>query len=73
MEKTGYFEITSIHRDDLKGHFTPEEIAKLTNDDMKVIASQMADAYLDSQFWNDLESCVKEVLDEKELLENVPL
>ena len=67
MKKNGYFEITSVHRDDLKGHFTPEEIATLTDEDMRHIASEMADAYVDSQFWDDLRYCTRRVLDEREL------
>ena len=68
--KEGYFEITSIHRNDLRHGlnftFTEEEIAKLTDEDMQGIASQMAEAYCDGQFWNDLEYFTKEVLGEKE-------
>ncbi len=66
MNKNSCFEITSVHRDDLKGHFTPEEISKLTDEDMKWIASQMADAYLDGQFWNDLKYFTQRILDERE-------
>jgi len=68
--KEGYFEITSIHRDDLKHgvtfNFSEEEIAKLTDEDMSNIASEMAEAYCDGQFWNDLQYYTREVLDEKE-------
>jgi hypothetical protein len=67
MNKSGYFEITSVHRDDLKGHFTPEEIAKLTDEDMRHIASEMADAYVDSQFWDDLTYYTRRLLDEREM------
>ena len=67
MNKNGYFEIAvSVHRDDLKAHFTPEEISKLTDEDMKQIASKMADAYLDGQFWDDLKYFTQSILDEKE-------
>jgi hypothetical protein len=61
------FEITRLNRGDLEGRFTPEEIAKLTDDDMKWIASQMADAYLDGQYWNDLQYFTREILNEREL------
>jgi hypothetical protein len=60
------FEITSLNWEDLEGRFTPGEIAKLTSADMEWVASQMADAYLDGQYWNDLEYFVKEILDEKD-------
>lgn len=70
VAKEGYFEVTSIHRDDLRHGlnftFTEEEIAKLTDEDMEGIASQMAEAYCDGQFWSDLEYYTREVLREKE-------
>ena len=61
------FEITALNYEDLDGRFTPEEIAKLTNSDMKWIASKMADSYLDSQFWSDLDYFVREILNEREM------
>ena len=67
MNKGGYFEVTSIHRDDLKEHFTPEEIAKLTDEDMSSIASDMAEAYCDGQFWDDLKNYTRRILDEREM------
>jgi len=66
MSRDGYFEITSVHRDDLNGYFTPEEIAKLTDEDMSNIASEMAEAYCDGQFWHDLKYFTREILDERE-------
>jgi hypothetical protein len=67
MNKVGYFEITSVHREDLKKYFTSDEIAKLTDEDMKWIASKMADAYTgNGQFWDDLKYFTRRVLDERE-------
>ncbi len=68
MSKNGYFLITSIHREDLNEYFTADEIAKLTDGDMKWIASKMSDAYLESgQFWHDLKYFTRRILDEREM------
>lgn len=58
------FPIISLSWQDLKGRFSAEEIAKLTENDMIWIAFQMADAYVSGQFWSDLDYLVKEVLSE---------
>lgn len=51
-ERTGYFKITSVSREDL------ESIGFATNDvddsTMERLASKMADAYCDNGFWIDL-------------------
>ena len=59
------FEITSILRADLKDYFTMEEIKNLDDDDMTLIASKMADMYLDNGFWTDMDIVVKDILEKK--------
>lgn len=48
----GYFPITSVHRDDLKG--LGYDTSNVDDGTMQELASKMADAYLDSDFWIDL-------------------
>lgn len=71
------FEITSVCKADILGLekcdkegnikplFNKTDILKLTESDMKHIASKMADAYCDSGFWIDLEIIVNYVLNKK--------
>lgn len=61
------FAITTLNFEDLEGRFTPEERAKLTTSDLRWIASQMADAYLGGQFWDDLDYFVRELLNKIEM------
>jgi len=61
-----YYPLTSICKDDLTERFTAEQIDKLTDEDMKRIASKMSDAYLDQSYWIDLEIITKDILDTKE-------
>jgi hypothetical protein len=63
--KDGYFYITCIHRTDLEDKFTKEQIASLTDDDMEEIADKMADAYLESGYWESLEAATEDVLTNK--------
>lgn len=49
------FEITSVCRMDLLDHFTPEQVGKFDDAVMERLASKMADAYCDSDFWQDAE------------------
>lgn len=49
----GYFHITDVHRDDFRAMgFNPD---KLTDADMEKIGGDMAAAYVENQFWIDLE------------------
>lgn len=57
------FPITSVCREDLKEHFTKEEIEKFDDGDMEHLASKMADAYCDSGFWVDIEIIARHILD----------
>ena len=51
--KDGYFPITSVHRGDLEAQgFDASVVDDAT---MFELADKMADAYLDSDFWIDLE------------------
>ncbi len=61
------FVITSVTRADLEEQgFTPEQIAQLSDEDMKTIAAAMEDIYCDTGFWEDLELCTKRTLERKE-------
>jgi hypothetical protein len=55
----GFFEITSVCKDDLRETFKGNKealkrIDKMTKADMKYLASKMADAYVEDCFWEDL-------------------
>jgi hypothetical protein len=60
------FEIASVSRADLQTIFSLEEIACLTNADMKEIAKKMGDLHCDLAYWQDLESTAKTVLEERQ-------
>ena len=47
-----YFPITSVHRDDLSDKFDTSDV---DDDTMRRLADKMADAYMESVFWTDLE------------------
>lgn len=49
----GYFEITSLSRDDFEGR--GYDTSKLSDTDMKYIAGKMADSYVENQFWIDID------------------
>ncbi len=48
-----YFNITSVHRNDLEG--IGFDTVDVDDDTMRHLASKMADAYCDQVFWIDLE------------------
>ena len=58
--------ITSVCREDLKEHFSQEQIKKLDDFDMERLASKLADTYIENSFWIDLEILAKDILEEKE-------
>jgi hypothetical protein len=60
------FAITSVCRGDLLEYLTPVEIGCFDDGDMGQLAGKMADAYLDSVFWIDLEILSKYLLGEAE-------
>ena len=47
-----YFHITTVHRDDLSS--IGFDTTNVTDEDMRELASKMANAYLDQDFWIDL-------------------
>ena len=55
----GFFEVTAVSRDDLKaaGFMADEVDDKI----MERLASKMADAYIESRFWTDLEIIAEEL------------
>jgi hypothetical protein len=48
----GYFQITSVHRDDLEG--LGYDSSKVNDATMTELADKMANAYLENAFWIDL-------------------
>jgi len=61
FQENGFFEITSVHRDDSKHalNLSGEEVLKTTDDMMKEIAGKMADDYCDKLFHAHLPSITK--------------
>ncbi len=60
------FPITGISREDLQQvHFSEDQIAQLTDEDMGKIAESMADHYVNDLFWDELKFHTQEVLDDK--------
>ena len=58
MKKADVFEMTVLCREDLEDlGFNTKDISDET---MKLIASDMAEAYLEGQFWSDLEILAEE-------------
>lgn len=70
------FVIASLTRTNLQAQgFTTEQIAQLSDEDMKTIASAMEDIYCDTGYWEDLELCTKRTLEckkEDAVLEQTP-
>ena len=60
----GFFNITSVHREDIKGamHLSDTQMSKITDDMMQEIARKMADDYCEQLFWDHLPIIVKMVL-----------
>ncbi len=56
------FPITSISRADLKRILTENEIARLSDADLRQIAQRMEDLYVDEMFWGDLQSVTRDIL-----------
>jgi hypothetical protein len=60
------FPMTSITRADLlSAGFSEAVVAQLTDSDMQHIASAIEDIYLDTGFWEDLETCTNRTLERK--------
>ena len=58
------FNLTSVCRADLtsKGIVTEEEALEITDEQMRAIASKMADAYLDFGYWENLSIIADHIL-----------
>lgn len=52
-ERTGYFKVTSVAREDLTG--SGFDTTLVSDETMERLASKMADAYCDNGFWVDLQ------------------
>ena len=58
------FPITSVTRADLvTAGISQEQVALLSDKDMRAIASKMEDMYCDHGFWDDIETAVTYVLE----------
>ena len=62
----GFFEVIALHRDDLKEYFKPEQIAKLTDDDMRYICKKVANSLEDDCYWLALKEVAKNVINDRE-------
>lgn len=51
--QNGFFEITSVHRDDLES--IGFDTTNVDDDTMKELASKMSDDYCEQLFWSSLE------------------
>jgi hypothetical protein len=59
------FEITSVCRADLKEKFSEEDIALLDDDDMRHLASKLADDYCEQLFWSSLQIIAEYIIERK--------
>jgi hypothetical protein len=63
------FNIASVTKDDLVNDlslgFTKEEIDSLDSDDMKMIASELGDDYVEQLYWSSLKIITRRILDNK--------
>jgi hypothetical protein len=57
-----YYEITAICKDDLVAQgFNRKDIEKLDDSQMRILASKMANAYLENSYWIDLDILVEDL------------
>ena len=70
----GFFNITSVHRDDIKAamHLSDPQMSKISDDIMQEIARKMADGYCEELFWDHLPIIVKIVLKREGIVHKVP-
>lgn len=52
-EELPYFKVTSVHRDDLA--LRGFDVSKVTDEDMRELASKMGDDYCEQLFWDSME------------------
>ncbi len=61
-----YFEVTSVHRDDLiEVGISIKDIDLLDDSDMETIASKMSNAYIENSYWIDLAIIAEYIISEK--------
>ena len=67
----GFFEITCVHRDDIKADMNlPDElISKITDDMMAEIADKMADDYCNQLFHDSLRIITRNILKNKGIIQ----
>lgn len=58
---SGYFPITSVHRNDLEAKGF--DIKKISDDDMEQLAEKMANDYCEQLFWDSMEIIASDILD----------
>ena len=65
-DKDGFFQITSVHRDDVKHalNLSDEQLSRITDDMMEEIAEKMADDYCEQLFNVSLRIIAKQVLEQ---------
>jgi len=72
-------DILSIEKQDKEGNIIPafkkSNVKRLTESDMKKIASKLADDYCDQLFWNSLEIIAEQIINnkKKKKKENKPM
>ena len=67
MARQTSFIVTRLAREDLDERLSKEEIAKLTDEDMRYIARKMGEAYCESgAFWDHAEIYARMILSEKQ-------
>lgn len=54
--------VNTLSKEDLQEYLTPEEYAKVTEDDVTGMADKLSDAILDCAYWDCLDVLVDEVL-----------
>lgn len=58
------FSLTTVCREDLKEHYTEEQIASLDDSDMAELAEKMGESYM-NYFWDDMQIIVDSILEDK--------
>ena len=60
MERNGYFEITSVHRDDLEA--AGFDSSNVSDETMELLAKKMANDYLEQLYWTSLSIIAEDCL-----------
>ncbi len=65
IDWTKEFPVNSLCRADVKeAGFTDEQVALLTDEDMRAIAQKMGDLYNENGYWQDLEEAYRIITEE---------